>query len=114
MSSLDAVVDGLHLVLATIDVAEGDRVDLVESNVEVGEEGEVVELEKTSDFRCPLQEKIVKVKVLDRFQGSELSINTINTKLVVPTQRSLARHYLFRTYEKMAVNLPGGLEELLN
>ena len=46
----DAVVDGLCFAPATVDVVEGDWVDFVESCVDVGEEREVVELKKSSDF----------------------------------------------------------------
>ena len=46
----NAVVDVFCFVPATINVVEGDWVDLVESCVEVGEEREVVELKETSDF----------------------------------------------------------------
>ena len=35
---------------ATIDVTEGDWVDLIESCVEAGEEGKVVELKKAAGF----------------------------------------------------------------
>ena len=42
----DAFVDALCVVTGTIDVVEADRVDLVESRVEVDREPEVVELKK--------------------------------------------------------------------
>ena len=47
--SSDAVVDDLSVVPSTIDVVESDRVDLVESCIEVGQR-KVVELKKASDF----------------------------------------------------------------
>ena len=46
----NAVVDVLGFTPATVDVLEGDWVDLIEGCVEVGEEREVVQLKKASEF----------------------------------------------------------------
>ena len=51
----DASLDGLGVVPGAVDVVEADRVDLVESSVEVDQEPKVVELKKAPSLLMSIQ-----------------------------------------------------------